>query len=67
MGVSLFLRRSVSEIKNLVQQTKLSHINVTEKQIDFLGYQLLQYLLGLVEGGCFIPINGIITRSNFAD
>jgi predicted DNA-binding transcriptional regulator AlpA len=52
---SLFLRCPVGDIKKLLRQGKVDHIRVTDSQIDFFGYQLLQYLLGTVNGEVMPP------------
>lgn len=47
---SLFLRCPATEIEKLTGQAKLEYIQVTDGQIEFFGYQLLQYLLSSVRG-----------------
>lgn len=47
---SLFLRCPESDIRQLLRQNKIDHINVTNSQTEFFGYQLLQYLLSTVSG-----------------
>ncbi|MEZ5536411.1 MAG: AlpA family phage regulatory protein [Thiolinea sp.] len=47
---SLFLRCPVNEVKKLQRQGKLEYITVTDTQIEFFGYQLLQHLLNSVSG-----------------
>lgn len=42
---SLFLRCTTKTVSILVQQHKINFIQITERQIEFFGYQLLQYLL----------------------
>ena len=47
---SLFLRCPEADIRQLLRQSKIDHIKVTNNQTEFFGYQLLQYLLGTVSG-----------------
>ncbi len=42
---SLFLRCTKQIVTGLVKQHKINYIQITEKQIEIFGYQLLQYLL----------------------
>jgi predicted DNA-binding transcriptional regulator AlpA len=43
---ALFLRISVAELRKIVKQEKLNHIELSAKNIEFFGYQLLEFLLG---------------------
>ncbi len=52
---SLFLRCPVSDIKGLQKRRKIDCIQVTSNQIEFFGYQLLEYLLSTVSGRTPIP------------
>ena len=45
MEASLFLRCSLNDLKKIVKQHKISFIQVTSDQVDFFGFQLLEYLL----------------------
>ena len=45
---ALFLRCSTDELKKLARSHKISFIQVTRDQIDFFGFQLLEYLLNSV-------------------
>ena len=45
LEASLFLRCSQDDIKKLTRHHKISFIQVTVEQIDFFGFQLLEYLL----------------------
>ncbi len=47
---SLFLHCQISELEKLIDQRKIEYIQITDDQVDFFGYQLLQYLLGAVQG-----------------
>ncbi len=42
---SLFLRCSIDDLMKLTRIHKISFIQVTKEQIDFFGFQLLQYLV----------------------
>lgn len=42
---SLFLRCSIDDLMKLIRAHKISFIQVTKDQIDFFGFQLLQYLV----------------------
>lgn len=46
---ALFLRCSFDDLKNLQQKRKISFIQVTADQIEFFGFQLLEYLLQQVK------------------
>ncbi|MFK5947997.1 MAG: AlpA family phage regulatory protein [Methylococcales bacterium] len=41
----LFLRCSAPDLKKLIKRRVISFIQVTENQVDFFGYQLLEHLL----------------------
>jgi len=56
MGVSMYQRFTLNEaslflhctkqiVTGLVEQHKIHYIQITEKQVEFFGYHLLQYLL----------------------
>ena len=45
---ALFLRCSFDELKKLQKQRKISYIQLTTDQVDFFGFQLLEYLLNNV-------------------
>lgn len=47
---SLFLRCTETEINKLTRHGTLEHIQVTERKVEYFGYQLLQYLLQSVTG-----------------
>lgn len=47
----LFLRCSESAIADLVSQGKIKFLELPEGQVEFFGFQLLEYLLGCVTGG----------------
>lgn len=47
---SLFLRCPEADLRRLLQQGQIDHISVTDKQVEFFGYQLLQHLLNSVVG-----------------
>jgi predicted DNA-binding transcriptional regulator AlpA len=51
---SLFLRINLEELKKLIDQRKISFICVTNEQVDFFGYQLLEYLL-----------NSVVTKNSY--
>ncbi|CAC9620906.1 hypothetical protein [uncultured Gammaproteobacteria bacterium] len=42
---SLFLRISANEVKGISQNRGLNFIQITDKKIEFFGYQLLEYML----------------------
>lgn len=42
---SLFLRISVAELRKVLKQGNLNHIELSAKNIEFFGYQLLEFLL----------------------
>ncbi len=46
---SLFLRINIAEVQKLIKHNKISFIQVNKKQVDFFGYQLLEYLLNSVK------------------
>lgn len=45
MEASLFLRCSEADLQKLARTHKISYIQVTAEQVDFFGFQLLEYLL----------------------
>jgi predicted DNA-binding transcriptional regulator AlpA len=45
---SLFLRCPASDIVNLVNDRQLNGIKISAKNVQFFGYQLLEYVLGQV-------------------
>lgn len=45
---SLFLRCPLAEVKKLQSDHRISFIQVTDSQIEFFGYQLLEYILNSV-------------------
>jgi predicted DNA-binding transcriptional regulator AlpA len=45
MEASLFLRCTEADLQKLTRTHKISYIQVTSEQIDFFGFQLLEYLL----------------------
>ena len=47
---SLFLRCPAAEITKLQANHQIEFIQVTEKQTEFFGFQLLEYLLGNIKG-----------------
>lgn len=49
---SLFLRCSDKDLQLLLEGNRLEYLQVTKDQIEFFGYQLLQYLLATVQGCC---------------
>ena len=53
---SLFLRCPEPDVQKLLRQGKIDHIKVTDKQVEFFGYQLLGYLLGNVTGAISPPM-----------
>lgn len=46
---SLFLRCPLTEITKLQQNHQIEFIQITEKQTEFFGFQLLNYLLGNIQ------------------
>ena len=47
---SLFLRSSIEEVNKLRKQGIILHINKGNDQVEFFGFQLLEYLLSCVSG-----------------
>jgi len=45
---SLFLRCPLDDLKNRAKDRKIAFIQVTEAEIEFFGYQLLEGLMGRV-------------------
>ncbi len=45
---SLFLRISVAELRKILKQGNLNYIELTAKNIEFFGYQLLEFLLSTI-------------------
>lgn len=45
---ALFLRCPVKNVKNLLMDKKIGFIQVTDSQVEFFGYQLLEHLLSNV-------------------
>lgn len=54
---SLFLRCSIDELMKLTRSHEISFVQVTRDQIDFFGFQLLEYLLSSVVSRS-TPISG---------
>jgi len=52
---SLFLRCPLNDIQAMVEQSKIEHIQVTDSQVEFFGYQLLKYLLSTISGDSVPP------------
>jgi predicted DNA-binding transcriptional regulator AlpA len=48
---ALFLRCSAGVVKEIVADQKIQFIELPDNQIEFFGFQLLEYLLGCVSGG----------------
>ncbi|WP_201339298.1 hypothetical protein [Isorropodon fossajaponicum symbiont] len=53
---SLFLRISVAELRKILKQGKLNHTEITEKNYEFFGYQLLEFLLSTTTKNKIKPI-----------
>lgn len=53
---SLFLRVSIDEVQKLIKQNRISYIQVDKKQVEFFGYQLLEYLLASVKNNPQPPV-----------
>lgn len=47
---ALFLRCQLDDLQALVKKNQLEYIQVTESQVEFFGYQLLQHLLASIKG-----------------
>jgi predicted DNA-binding transcriptional regulator AlpA len=45
MEASLFLRCTEADLQKLIRTHKISYIQVTSEQVDFFGFQVLEYLL----------------------
>ncbi len=48
---SMFLRFSVPSLRKLVQNKSISCLQLTDDNVEFFGYQLLEYLLGSISSG----------------
>lgn len=48
---ALFLRCNASSLEKLVKTHKIRFYELPDGQIEFFGFQLLEYLLGCVSGG----------------
>lgn len=48
---ALFLRCTGSDILSIVAEQKIQYIELPGDEIEFFGFQLLEYLLGCVSGG----------------
>ncbi len=53
---SLLLRISVSEFRKILKQGNLNHIEITTKNYEFFGYQLLEFLLSTTTNNKIQPI-----------
>tara|TARA_R110001592_G_scaffold213767_1_gene466594 strand:+ start:2205 stop:2651 length:447 start_codon:yes stop_codon:yes gene_type:complete len=62
---SLFLRCPLSEITKLQANHRIEFIQVTEKQTEFFGFQLLNYLLGKVQA--VVPVINVSQRQQTFD
>ncbi len=61
---SLFLRCPLAEIKKLQANHQIEFIQVTEKQTEFFGFQLLNYLLGNIQVATQPPSHSHTHTSN---
>ena len=59
---ALFLRCPVQDVKSMVKRQLINFINVTDKNFEFFGYQLIEYLMSSVT-----DISMATTRSNDDD
>ena len=48
---ALFLRCSVTVVSEIVADHKIQYIELPDVEVEFFGFQLLEYLLGCVTGG----------------
>ena len=48
---ALFLRCSILVVEAIVGEQKIQYLELPDKNIEFFGFQLLEYLLGCVSGG----------------
>ncbi len=48
---SMFLRFSISSLRKLVKNKSISCLQFEDEDVEFFGYQLLEYLLGSISGG----------------
>jgi predicted DNA-binding transcriptional regulator AlpA len=62
---SLFLRCPLAEITKLQASHQIEFIQVTEKQTEFFGFQLLNYLLGKVQA--VVPVINVSQRQQTFD
>lgn len=53
---SLFLHISVAELRKILKQDNLNHIEISPKNIEFFGYQLLEFLLSTTTSHKIQPI-----------
>ncbi len=53
---SLFLRISATEVQKLIKHNHISFIQTSKKQVDFFGFQLLEYLLNHVKTNTQKPV-----------
>ena len=51
---ALFLRCPVQDVKSMVKRQLINFIRITDKQVEFFGYQLLEYLMNSVSNN---PVN----------
>jgi len=48
---ALFLRCSATVVEGIVGEQKIQYLELPDSNIEFFGFQLLEYLLGCVTGG----------------
>ena len=64
---ALFLRCPEKEIEKLISDCELNYIRVTKVEVQFFGFQLLDYLLGKVTDNAPIPTKQPEPDTNFAE
>lgn len=62
---SLFLRCPVQDVTKMIRSGQINCIQITDKQFEFFGYQLLEYLMDSVTHNALAPSsdNGSTTDS----
>jgi len=48
---ALFLRCSITVVDSIVGEQKIQYLDLPDDEVEFFGFQLLEYLLGCVTGG----------------
>lgn len=64
---SLFLRCPLAEITKLPASHKIEFIQITDKQTEFFGFQLLNYLVGNIQVASTSEKNKVNAHNQFPD